>query len=89
MSTHCRSSCHCLVTTSPEYYVTSSCQNESRTHARKWSMMAKESSEGEFLKKNVLITTGKGLKIYPRHVKEKVIDLDQLEFLPIFPYLEL
>ena len=52
-------------------------------------MMAKESSEGEFLKKNVLITTGKGLKIYPRHVKEKVIDLDQLEFLPIFPYLEL
>ena len=53
-------------TTSPEYYVTSSCQNESRTHARKWSTMAKESSEGEFLKKNVLITTGKGLKIYPR-----------------------
>ena len=64
MSTHC--SCHCLVTTSPEHYVTSSCQNESRTHARKWSTMAKESSEGEFLKKNVLITTGKGLKIYPK-----------------------
>ena len=87
ISTHC--SCHCLVTTSPEYYVTSSCQNESRTHAR--STMAKESSEGEFLKKNVLITTGKGLKIYPRQnaVKEKVIHLDQLEFLPIFPNSEL
>ena len=33
---------------------------------KKWSTMAKESSEGEFLKKNELITTEKGLKIYPR-----------------------
>ena len=54
-------------------------------------MMAKESSEGEFLKKNVLIKTGKGLKNLSKanDVKEKVIHLDQLEFLPIFPYSEL
>ena len=31
-----------------------------------WPTMAKESSEGEFLETKVLITTGKGLKIYPR-----------------------
>ena len=50
--------------------------------------MAKESSEGEFLKKNVLITTGKGLKNLSKAnaVKEKVIHSDQLEFLPIFPF---
>ena len=54
--------------------------------------MAKESSEGGFLKnKKVLITTGKGLKKLSKAnaVKEKVIHLDQLEFLPIFPYSEL
>ena len=53
--------------------------------------MAKASSEGEFLKKNVLITTGKGLKIYPRQTlsRKKVIHSDELEFLPIFPYSEL
>ena len=52
--------------------------------------MAKESSEGEFLKKKVLITTGKGLKSLSKAnaVKEKVIHLDQLEFLSIFPYSE-
>ena len=44
--------------------------------------MTKESSEGELLKKKVLITTGNA-------VNEKVIYLDQLEFLPIFPYSEL
>ena len=35
----------------------------------------------------MLIATGKGLKIYPRQTlfKEKVIHLDQLEFLPDFP----
>ena len=51
--------------------------------------MTKESSEGELLKKKVLITTGKGLKNYRRQnaVNEKVIYLDQLEFLPIFPLL--
>ena len=48
--------------------------------------MAKESSEGEFLKKKVLITTGKGLKYLSKAnaVKEKVIHLDQLEFLSVF-----
>ena len=53
--------------------------------------MAKESNEGEFLKKNVLITTGKGLKNLSKAnaVKEKVIHLDQFEFLLIFPYSEL
>ena len=50
--------------------------------------MAKEFSEGEFLKKKVLITTGKGLKIYPKQTLSR-IHLDQLEFLPIFPYSEL
>ena len=34
----------------------------------------------------MLITTGKGLKIYP---KQKVIHLDHVEFLPIFLYSEL
>ena len=50
--------------------------------------MAKESSEWEFLKKKLLITTGKGLKIYSRQTlsRKKVIHLDQLEFLPIFLY---
>ena len=35
------------------------------TH-KKRSTMTKESSEGELLKKKVLITTGKGLKNYRR-----------------------
>ena len=50
--------------------------------------MTKESSEGELLKKKELITTGKGLKKLSKAnaVNEKVIYLDQLEFLPIFPY---
>ena len=53
--------------------------------------MTKESREGELLKKKVLITTGKGLKNYRRQTLsiKKVIYLDQLEFLPIFPYSEL
>ena len=53
--------------------------------------MTKESSEGELLKKKVLITTGKGFKKLSKAnaVPEKVIYLDQLEFLPIFPYSEL
>ena len=48
------------------YYVTSSCQSESRAHTQKRSTMTKESSEGELLKKKMLITTGKGLKNYRR-----------------------
>ena len=51
--------------------------------------MAKESSEGKFLKKKVLFTTGKGLKNLSRANAVKVIYSDQLEFLPIFPYSEL
>ena len=53
--------------------------------------MTKESSEGELLKKKVLITTGKGLKKLSKAnaVNVKAIYLDHLEFLPIFPYSEL
>ena len=58
-------------------------------HTQKWSTMAKESSEGEFQKKKVLITIGKGFLSKANAVTEKVIHLDQLEFLPIFPYSEL
>ena len=62
MSTHC--SCHCLVITS--LVITSPVAVKEKVgHAQKWSTMAKESSEGEFIKKKVLITTGKGLEIYP------------------------
>ena len=90
MSTHC--SCHCVVTTSPEYYVISSCQNESRTHARKWSTMAKEFGEGPgVLKEKCVDHNRKRIENLSKAnaVKEKVIHLDQLEFLPIFPYSEL
>ena len=47
--------------------------------------------KGSSERKNVLIKTGKGLKNLSKanDVKEKVIHLDQLEFLPIFPYSEL
>ena len=81
MSTHC--SCHCLVTTSTEYYVTSSCQNESRTHARKWSTMAKESSERGVLKEKCVDHNRKRIENLSQAnaVKEKVIHLDQLEFI--------
>ena len=53
--------------------------------------MAKESSEREYLKKKVLITTGKRIETVSKAnpVKKKVIHLDQLEFLPIFRYSEL
>ena len=77
MSTHC--SCHCLVITS--LVVTSPVAVKVKLgHTQTWSTMPKESSEGEFLKKQVLITTGKGLKMYPRQT---------LEFLPIFTNSEL
>ena len=63
MSTHC--SGHCLVITS--LVITSPVAVKVKLgHTQKWSTMAEESSEGEFLQKKVLITTGKGLKIYPR-----------------------
>ena len=53
--------------------------------------MAKESSEGEFLKKKSVDHNRKRIENLSKAnaVKEKVIHLDQLEFLPIFPYSEL
>ena len=53
-------SCHCLVITSPVAV------KVKVGHTQKLSTMAKESTEGEVSKKKVLITTGKGLKIYQR-----------------------
>ena len=62
MSTHC--SCYCLIITS---LVTKSpvAVKVKVGHTQKRSTVANKSSEGEFLKKKVLITTGKGLKINP------------------------
>ena len=53
--------------------------------------MAKESSEGEFLKKKSADHNKKRIENLSKAnaVKEKVIHLDQLEFLPIFPHSEL
>ena len=88
MSTHC--SCHCLVITS---LVTKSpvAVIVKVGHAQKRSTMANKSSEGEFLKIKVLSHNRKRIENLSKAnaVKEKVIHLDQLEFLPIFPYTEL
>ena len=48
--------------------------------------MAKESNEGEFLKKKSVDHSRKRIENLSKAnaVKEKVIHLDQLEFLPIF-----
>ena len=53
--------------------------------------MAKESSEGEFLKKKSVDHNRKRIENLSRAntVKKKVIYSDQPEFLPIFPYSEL
>ena len=75
MSTHC--SCHCLVITSLV-----SCQSESRIHAKKRSTIAKESSEGEFLKKKCCPNRKRIENVSRANaVKEKVTHSDQLEFL--------
>ena len=77
-------SCHCLVNTS--LVITSPMAVKVKVgHTQKIVNNGKKSSEGEFLKKNVLITTGKGLKNLSKAnaVKEKVIHSDQLEFLPL------
>ena len=60
-------------------------------HTRKWSTMAKEPSEGEFLKKKSVDHNRKRIENLSKAnaVKERVIHLDQFEFLPIFPYSEL
>ena len=64
MSAHC--SCHCLVITSLVITSPVAVRVKVGHTQKKGSTMAKESSEGKFVKKKVLITTGKGLKIYPR-----------------------
>ena len=55
--------------------------------------MAKESSEGEFLYEKCVDRNMKRIENISKAnaIKEKVIhlDLDQLEFFPIFPYSEL
>ena len=57
---------------------------------KKLSTKAKESSEGEFLKKSVDHNRKRIENLSKANaVKEKVIHLDQLELLPIFPYSEL
>ena len=60
-------------------------------HTQKRSTMAKESNEGEFLKRKSVDHNRKRIENLSKAnaVKEKVIHLDQLEFLPIFPYSEL
>ena len=82
MFTHC--SCQCLVITSP---VAVKVKVE---HTQKWSTMAKESSEGEFLEKKSVDHNRKRIENLSEAnaVKEKMIHLDQLEFLPIFLYSE-
>ena len=88
MSTHC--SCHCLVITS--LVITSQLAVKVKVgHTQKRSTMAKESSEREFLKKKSVDHNRKKIENLSKAnaVKEKVIHLDQLIFLPIFPYSEL
>ena len=79
MPTHC--SCDCLVITS---LVTKSpvAVKVKVRHTQKRSTMANKSSEGELLKKKVLITTGKRIENISRinAVKEKMIHSDQAEF---------
>ena len=79
MSTHC--SCHCLVITS--LVITSPVAVKVKVgYAQKWSTMAKESSEGEFIKKKSVDHNRKrtGNLSRANAVKEKVIHSDQLEF---------
>ena len=58
-------------------------------HTQKRSTMAEESSEEEFRKRVDHNRKRIGNLCKAVAVKEKVIHLDQLEFLPIFPYSEL
>ena len=86
MSTHC--SCHCLVITSLVIMSPVAVKVKVGHTHKKRSTMAKESNEGEFLKKKSVDHNRKriGNLSKANAVKEKVIHLDQLEFLPIFPY---
>ena len=60
-------------------------------HTQKWSTMTKESNEGEFLEKKSVDHNRKRIENLSKAnaIKEKVIHLDQLEFLPIFFYSKL
>ena len=85
MSTHCN--CYCYVITS--LVITSPVAVKVKVgHTQKRPTMAKESREGEFLKKKSVDHNRKRIENLSKAnaVKEKVIHLDQLEFLPIFPY---
>ena len=62
-------------------YVTNSCQCERRTHTKNGPQMAKESSEGDFLKKTGDPNRKRIENLSKANaVKEKVIHSDQLEF---------
>ena len=80
MSTHCN--CHCLVITS--LVITSPVAVKVKVgHTQKRSTMAKESSEGEFLKKKRSVDHDRKMienLSKANAVKEKVIHVDQLEF---------
>ena len=79
MSTHC--SCHCLVITSQ--VITSPVAVKVKVgHTQKRSTVPKEKSVDHNKKRIENLSKA-------NTVKEKVIHLDQLEFLPIFPYSEL
>ena len=83
MPSHC--SCHCLVITS--LVITSPVAVKVKVgHTQKWSTMAKgvpKDKSADHNRKRIKNLS----KAYA--VNEKVIHLDQLEFLPIFPYSEL
>ena len=87
MSTHC--SCHCLVITS--LVITSPVAVKVKVgQTQKRSTIAKESSEGEFLKKSVDHNRKRIENLSKANaVKEKVIHLDQLEFFTNLSHSEL
>ena len=86
MSTHC--SIRCLVITS--LVITSPVPVKVKVgHTQKRSTMAKDSSEGELAKKKSVDHNKKRIENLSKAnvVKEDVIHLDQLEFLPIYSEL--
>ena len=79
MSTHC--SCHCLVITS--LVITSPVAVKVKVgHTQKRSTVPEEKSIDHNKKRIENLSKANA-------VKEKVIHLDQLEFLPMFPYSEI
>ena len=88
MSSHC--SCHCLVITS--LVITSTVAVKLKVgDTQKKVNSGKITSEGEFLKKKRVDHNRKRIENLSKAnvVKEKMINLDQLEFLPIFSYSEI